>query len=405
MKRAGRVWIVAAVLAAGLGVGAIAGIQAARPPQPHDGRDDLSSQADPPESVPMQAPEPLPPETEQIVASAGSDGLFQPTRGDVRLVVISDLNGPYGSTDYDPEVDKAIALLPFWQPDLVVAGGDMIAGQQLTLTDAQLQAMWAGFDDRVAAPLRRMEIPFGFTIGNHDGSGARGPGGFAFQRERDAAAAYWQNPSHASGVEFSDCFEFPFYYSFTHDEIFFVVWDGSTATIPPEKLEWVEAALASPEARNAKLRILVGHLPLYAVARGRNAPGEVMRDADRLRELLERYNVHTYISGHHHAYYPGRRGQLQLLHAGAIGSGPRPLIEGGAPPRKALTVVDIDFAPTVTTRYTTYDARSLDLIEYAQLPRFLAGHNGPIVRRDLEDLTAEERSLCTQRLSEILCTP
>jgi hypothetical protein len=26
-----------------------------------------------------------------------------------------------------------------------------------------------------------------------------------------------------------------------------------------------------------------------------------MNDADALRQLLERYDVHTYISGHHHA--------------------------------------------------------------------------------------------------------
>jgi hypothetical protein len=50
------------------------------------------------------------------------------------------------------------------------------------------------------------------------------------------------------------------------------------------------------------------------VAEGRDRPGEVMNDADALRQLLERYDVHTYISGHHHAYYPGHRGNLQLLH-------------------------------------------------------------------------------------------
>ena len=42
---------------------------------------------------------------------------------DVRIVVISDLNSQYGSTEYEPEIDKAIALLPQWQPDLVLCGG------------------------------------------------------------------------------------------------------------------------------------------------------------------------------------------------------------------------------------------------------------------------------------------
>lgn len=64
-----------------------------------------------PENKPTAAP--LPPETAAIVASVGSKDLFTPPRGDVRIAVISDLNGVYGATDYEPEVDKAIALLPF----------------------------------------------------------------------------------------------------------------------------------------------------------------------------------------------------------------------------------------------------------------------------------------------------
>ncbi|MEO1134540.1 MAG: metallophosphoesterase, partial [Cyanobacteria bacterium J06639_1] len=157
---------------AGLGGGAIAGLHSARRSQLEINTTSASTdtiqatseaQRSQTETTP---PETLPPETEAIVASVGTDGLFQPTRGDVRLVVISDLNGSYGSTDYDPEVDTAIALLPFWKPDMVLASGDMVAGQNPTLTPEQIRAMWAGFDEHVAAPLRDMEIPYGFTIGN-----------------------------------------------------------------------------------------------------------------------------------------------------------------------------------------------------------------------------------------------
>lgn len=87
----------------------------------------------------LQAPEtPLPPETQAILSQLGDRPLFDPPRGDVRLVVISDLNSAYGSTDYDPEVDKGLALVPFWQPDLVICGGDMVAGQQASLTAAEI---------------------------------------------------------------------------------------------------------------------------------------------------------------------------------------------------------------------------------------------------------------------------
>lgn len=357
---------------------------------------------------PPPEPEPLPPETQAIADSAGEEGLFDPPRGDVRMVVVSDLNSIYGSTDYDPEVDKGMKLIPFWRPDIVVCSGDMVAGQNPTLSEAQVRAMWEGFDEHVARPLREAGLPYGFTIGNHDASSALGvSGNFLFQQERNLAAEYWADPARDPGIEFIDRFEFPFYYTFKFGDVFFLAWDGSSHHIPEEKLAWVESALASPEAQQAKIRILLGHLPLYAVAVGRNQPGEVMKNADDLRAMLERYNVHTYISGHHHAYYPGHRGDLQLLHMGILGSGPRPLIDSKLPPWKAITVLDIDFDTPELTRYATYDIRTLELIEYSQLPRFLAGHNGIVLRRDVEgdDLTAAEKSFCVARLGEKMCTP
>jgi 3',5'-cyclic AMP phosphodiesterase CpdA len=348
----------------------------------------------------------LPPQTAAIVGSAAPQGLFNPPRGDVRLVVISDLNSAYGSTDYDPEIDKGMALIPFWRPDLVICGGDMVAGQKPSLSEKNIRAMWAAFDDHIAAPLRRAKVPFGFTIGNHDASGALGvKGNFLFQRERDLAVEYWKDSAHDPGVQFVDRFEFPFYYTFEYKDIFFLVWDGSSSNIPQDKLEWVEKTLASPKAQAAKMRILLSHLPLYGVAVGRNKPAEVMANADQLRSLLERYNVHTYISGHQHAYYPGHRGKLQLLHMGILGSGPRQLIDSRTSPWKALTVLDINFNTPELTTYTTYDIQTLKVVDIQQLPRFLAGHNGIVLRRDVEwnELTAQEKSFCTNRLGDKLC--
>ncbi|MCS6813169.1 MAG: metallophosphoesterase [Cyanobacteria bacterium] len=346
---------------------------------------------------------PLPPETKAIVDSVG--GLVNPPRGDVRFVVISDLNSVYGSTDYDPEVDRGISLIPFWQPDMVLCSGDMVAGQDPTLTEDRLRAMWAAFDDRVAARLRQMKLPYGFTIGNHDASSALGvTGNFLFQRERDVAKAYWQDPAHDPGVQFIDKYEFPFYFTFEYKDIFFLTWDGSSNHIPDDKLAWVEQALASEKAQAAKMRILLGHLPLYAVAIGRDEPAEVMENTSKLQAMLEKYNVHTYISGHHHSYYPAHKGKLQLLHMGILGSGPRPLVDG-TPPRKSITVLDVKFDSPELTTYTTYDMVTLKPIAFNELPRFLTGHNGMVLRRDVNDadLSAAERSQCEQQLSPALC--
>lgn len=349
----------------------------------------------------QSSPQTLPPQTAALVTGKH---LYNPPRGDVRLAVISDLNSAYGSTDYEPEVDQGINLLPFWQPDLVLCGGDMVAGQKPSLTPAQIQAMWAGFDRHVAAPLRQFGLPLGFTVGNHDASSAPAiNGGFLFQQERDLASQYWNQPDHNPGVQFADRDEFPFYYTFTHEGIFFIVWDGSSSRIPDAKLAWVEQALSSPAAQQAKLRILIGHLPLYGVAVGRDEPGEVMDNADTLRAMLEKYAVHTYISGHHHAYYPAHKGKMQLLHTGILGAGPRPLIAGSAPPRKTLTLIDVKFDSAALTIYSTYDMQTLQLIQPDELPRSLTAHNGLILRRDIENPSATERSQCEQKLSSALC--
>ncbi|MEB3311009.1 MAG: metallophosphoesterase [Snowella sp.] len=340
--------------------------------------------ADPSISLPIQ-PEPI---------AIAPKGLTAPGRGDVRIVVISDLNSQYGSTTYDPEVTQAIALIPDWQPDLVLCGGDMVAGQKTSLTDAQIQAMWQGFDQQIAAPLRRAKIPFGFTIGNHDGSGAIAQGKMRFQRDRDQASRYWNNPQHDPGLKFIDKAGFPFNYTFSQKGIFYLVWDASTDRIPENQLAWVEKSLASSTAQSAKMRIAIGHLPLYAVAVGRNTSGNVLSNPDPLRNLLEKYQVHTYISGHHHAYFPGKRGQLELLHTGALGGGPRQLLNSQLSPTKTLTVIDVNLN-SESTLYTTYNMKDLSVIQTKSLPRIIVGVNGWVLRRDLtwEELPPQEQKI------------
>jgi hypothetical protein len=94
-----------------------------------------------------------------------------------------------------------------------------------------------------------------------------------------------------------------------------------------------------------------------------------------------------------------------MLHTGILGSGPRPLIDSQLPPWKALTVVDIDFDNPDLTTYTTYNMQTLRTVAYDELPRFLTGHNGIVLRRDVsyDDLAPDEKTFCDQRLGQALC--
>ena len=154
------------------------------------------------------------------------------------------------------------------------------------------------------------------------------------------------------------------------------------------------------------MRIAIGHLPLYAIAQEKNQPGEYLAQAEQLQSLLEKYDVHTYISGHHHAYYPGKKGILQLLHAGALGQGARQLIDSNLSPQNTVTLIDIEPIAQTTT-YRTYNIKTLEIIEESDLPRFIIGKNGLILRNDISatNLTTAEKQSCLQKLATKLCQP
>ena len=329
-----------------------------------------------------------------IPSYVAPEGLFAPQRGDVRLVVFSDINSRYGSTHYRAEVEQSMEILAGWQPDLVLCAGDMVAGQQVSLTQPEIQAMWQAFDRRILALVQAQGLPFAFTLGNHDASSAQLGGKWVFGLERELAAAYWQPRLESLGLNLVDATGFPFYYSFLMNDLFYLVWDASSANISEAQIAWADRLLASPEAQQAKLRIVMGHLPFYAVSQGRDRAGEILTAASDLQVLLERHQVHTYICGHHHAYYPAHVGALEFLHCGALGSGPRTWLNRTDPPMQTLTVMDVFFDPEPRTVYTTYDMGRRDVINLVDVPRQIVGPNGRLLRRDLEwsDLTVSEQN-------------
>jgi Icc-related predicted phosphoesterase len=292
-----------------------------------------------------------------------------------RIVVISDLNNAYGAVDYEPEVLATIdKIIHEWKPQLVICGGDMVAGQRPSLTDARVDSMWMAFDVFVAKPLRDAGIPFAFTIGNHDGSGYPN-----HARDRAFASNYWNNPKHTPDLAFIDKGDFPFWYSYRSGPVFFASWDASTEAIPEENMHWLDEQLRTDVATGATHRIVLGHLPLYGVAIGRDTKGNVIANADSIRSWLEDRGVDLYVSGHHHAWYPGRHTYLNLLNAGAIGSGPRSLLDGSAP-RKTVTVIDMSTDGSNWTE-TTYDAATWEIIDPSTLPAKLETMSGKIIRR------------------------
>jgi hypothetical protein len=311
---------------------------------------------------------------------AAAGGLAAPPRAGTRLVLISDLNASYGSTTYIAEVHRGVALIPSLRPDLVICAGDMVAGQKAGLGRQRLAAMWAGFDRSVLSPLRRAGLPFAPAMGNHDASAARAGGRVLFEDDRREAARFWLERRDGLGLRFVDTGNFPFHYAIRQDDVFVLVWDASTAQVPVEQLRWAERILAAPAARTASRRLVVGHLPLRAVSQGRDRPGEVLARPGDLQQLLERHRVEAYVSGHQHAFFPARLGQLDLFHLGAMGSGPRRLLGSTTQPIQTLTVLDLVGSPPRLVD-TSFDLKTLQRIDPNRLPRSLSDAAGRVLPR------------------------
>ncbi len=248
-----------------------------------------------------------------------------PTIEPITIAVVSDLNGSYGSTTYQAEVHAATAAIVALQPDVVLSTGDMVAGQQAGL---DYHAMWAGFHAAVSDPLAAAGIPFAVSPGNHDASGY---GGFA--DERQIYVDEWA--ARKPDVQWLDDTAWPLSYSFTLGSVLFVAVDSTTiGPLPAAHMTWIEDQLLA--GADQPVKILYGHVPLYPFAQGRE--DEVIGDA-ALEDMLVAHDVTMFVSGHHHAYYPGRKGELGLVSMACLGAGPRALIgDGPTSPRSILRI-------------------------------------------------------------------
>ena len=290
------------------------------------------------------------------------------------ICVISDLNASYGSTTYPAEVSQVINRLPDIKPDIILCSGDMVAGQKASLTDENILDMWTGFKSVILDPIEKLEIPFGFTVGNHDASPS-------YLRDREISKKFWNENVKSTNLTFVDSANYPFYYSYIKNNVFMISWDAAGAEIKQEVYTWMENQLKSKAAKRARLRILIGHLPLYAIVDSKNKPGEVNSDPEEAVDFFKSFGVDLYISGHQHAYYPAQKDGISFLNMGAIGDGPRKLIGNNSAPQKAYTVIEIPVNEAKNFRYRTYTPNN-ELISTNSLPDSIAGFNG-ISRKDI----------------------
>lgn len=313
-----------------------------------------------------------------------------------RICFVSDLNGSYGSIGLPSSVHAGMSQLQQQNCSIVIGAGDLVAGQDLSLSESQLSAMWTEFKRVVMEPLAAQQVPFFSALGNHDASAARAnSGGYIYARERQVAHSFFQQnykDFYSPDVQWLSREGFPFFYALRFANTGVVFIDGSSATEMRFQRQWLEEQLRSLALDSSlSARIVVGHLPLVAVASGRDRVGEILVDSRELYELFDRNRVDLYVSGHHHAFYPGRvldwssvHGTVQLA-LGALGNGPRPLVgTSGQQPQNSITIIELDEStPWLQEKFSlktidSFSGKRISLFELPSSLNSLDGRGSPI---------------------------
>lgn len=291
----------------------------------------------------------------------------------LKICVISDLNSGYGSTSYSKDVESVINQLNLIKPDIILCAGDMIAGQKSSLSEENINSMWDSFKSTVLKPVQNLTVPFGFTVGNHDASPS-------YLVDRKLSQKFWQDNIQATGLDFVDSSHYPFYYSFIKSNIFFISWDAAGAKVNPEVFDWMKTQLNSKLAKKARLKILIGHLPLYAIVDSKNKAGEVNSNPEAALSFFKKYGIDLYISGHQHAYYPAIKEGIRFLNAGCLGEGPRSLIGSTSEAVKTYTLIEVPRRKPEKFSYKTFKPNNKDEIDLISLPDSIIGFNGISVK-------------------------
>jgi len=291
-----------------------------------------------------------------------------------RVVVISDLNGRYGSAHYRESVTDAVERIGELDADLVISTGDMVGGQrpEPLLNLYQLNAMWQSFDEAVVQPLVGLNLPLAVTPGNHDASGYG-----RYRLERDVFQDFWR--AHKPALTYLDDSHYPLRYAFSLDNALFVSLDATRpGKLDKEQFQWLQKLLAK-HSENYRHKIVYGHLPLWPFAQKREK--EALFD-EKLEQMLITHKVDLFLSGHHHAYYPGAKDALRHVSQGCLGASPRSLIGVKQRSPRTITVLDIEHDSEI--KVSAYQGWAFDeAVDLNSLPKQIQSEAATLTREDL----------------------
>ncbi len=294
----------------------------------------------------------------------------------LRFAIIADMNGRYGSDQYDAEVVKSIDMIIADRPDIVINVGDMVAGQKPKL---DYRKMWVGFHAVVTSRLADAGILMAQVPGNHDASAYE-----KYQVEREIYIDEWNQRKPA--LDYVDDSNYPLYYSFKHKGVFFIALDATKLEpLDDVQYEWLAGQLANNPTEYGA--IVIAHVPLFPITTIK--PTEILRD-DRLPDLFSKHRVQMMVTGHQHAYFPAQLNGVIYLHTGALGGGPRPVRQNDGIVPKTLTYVSLykNHPPYIDTELIA-NGQHVGKFNHNLLPTYIMFGNSILPRVDIQMDDAE----------------
>lgn len=271
----------------------------------------------------------------QLLEEQYSESNPTPQETSLRIAVISDMNGDYGSAEYSIRVHKAIEHLTKIKPDAVLVTGDMVSGEKKGL---DYKGMWNGFRVAVTKPLTESNIPMLVSPGNHDASGWPG-----FEGERKVYKEEWNNYftnylTKNQKVKLISTENYPFYYSFSLKNVFFMAIDATTQIELNTKLKlWLKEQ--SENNLGYKHKVVFSHYPFHPIAINRE--NDFITDKNNaVFKMLKSNGVTLFLSGHQHAYYPAIWQDIRFVGQACLGGGPRKYIGTTKVSQYSFTMVD-----------------------------------------------------------------
>jgi hypothetical protein len=209
--------------------------------------------------------------------------------------------------------------------DQIIMPGDVVHGECLSYSGSTpyqnvVKRMWQEFNDKFFnTAIREFEISPIVAPGNHDAPFITSSSRSTFKIEDAGFRTYWTEkkdflkvtPLNIVGANDN----YPYYWAYMNEGVMFIVLQSvTTYKLSNGVLQktWLKALLNSDIAKETKVKIAFGHIPIYPVLSpsvgskySEFISSEQVGKTDSLMDILLNGNVSLLVMGHSHAAYPG----------------------------------------------------------------------------------------------------